>query len=409
MGNIIVGQSGGPTAVINSSLAGVFKAGKDKGIKIYGMVNGIQGLLDERYVVLNEHIKTDLDIELLKRTPSAYLGSCRFKLPNMEDDAKIYEKIFLILEKLEIDKFFYIGGNDSMDTIKKLHIYAMAKNKKINFIGVPKTIDNDLAVTDHTPGYGSACKYIATTIKEIIKDATVYDAKNITIIEIMGRNAGWLTASAILSKSEDCNGVDFIYLPEVDFDIEDFVKKVAKLQKTKKSLVIAVSEGIKNKNGVNICEIEKENTFLDCFGHKSLSGTANTLATILHKQLGCKTRAIELNTTQRCASHFVSEVDINESFLVGVYAVNLALNGENGKVVVFERTSNTPYNIIMRPHNVHDIANYEKKVPLEWIDVENATVSKELIEYIKPLIQGEVYPIMVDGLPRHILLDKENI
>ena len=406
MGNIIVGQSGGPTAVINASLAGVFKGGKDNNIKVYGMINGIQGLLDEKYVDLSQEIKTDLDIELLKRTPSAYLGSCRFKLPNMEDNEEIYEKIFSILKKIDIDTFFYIGGNDSMDTIKKLHTYSIAKNKKIKFIGVPKTIDNDLAVTDHTPGFGSTCKYISTTIKEIIKDATVYDAKNITIIEIMGRNAGWLTGAAAITKSNDCSGVDLIYLPEVVFDIEEFIDKVKKLQKTKKSLVIAVSEGIKNKNGVNICELEEENTLLDCFGHKSLSGTANTLARILYKKLGCKTRAIELNTTQRCASHLVSEVDINESFLAGVYAVNVALSGENGKVIVFERTSNTPYNINMKSHNVYDIANVEKRVPIEWIDSKNGTVSNELIEYIKPLIQGEVYPIMVDGLPKHLKLNR---
>ena len=205
MGNIIVGQSGGPTAVINASLAGVFKGGKDNGIKVYGMVNGIQGLLEEKYVCLDDKIKTDLDLELLKRTPSAFLGSCRYKLPNVGENDEIYKKIFDILEKLDVDKFFYIGGNDSMDTIKKLYTYSIQNNKNIKFIGVPKTIDNDLAVTDHTPGFGSACKYIATTIKEIIKDATVYDAKNVTIIEIMGRNTGWLTACAAITKSDDCD------------------------------------------------------------------------------------------------------------------------------------------------------------------------------------------------------------
>ena len=404
MGNIIVGQSGGPTAVINGSLAGVIQGAKDRNIQVYGMLNGIQGLLEEKYVNLNEKIKTSLDIELLKRTPSAYLGSCRFKLPNMGEDDAIYEKIFYVLEKLDVDKFFYIGGNDSMDTIKKLHNYGFNKNKKIQFMGIPKTIDNDLAVTDHTPGYGSACKYIATTIKEIIKDATVYDAKNITIIEIMGRNAGWLTAAAAITKSDDCDGVDLLYLPETVFDIEDFISKVKNLQKTKKSIVIAVSEGIKNKNGVNICEIEEENNDLDSFGHKSLSGTANTLSKILHKNLKCKTRAIELNTTQRCASHLISEVDLNESFLAGAYAVSIAVNGDTGKVIVFERTSNAPYSITLKSHDVYSIANFEKKVPLEWIDVKNATVSNELINYIKPLIQGEIYPIMVDGLPKHLKL-----
>lgn len=404
MGNIIVGQSGGPTAVINSSLAGVFKAGIDNNITVYGMINGIQGLLEEKYVNLNNEITSPLDIELLKRTPSSYLGSCRFKLPNPEDNKAIYEKIFSILEKINVDKFFYIGGNDSMDTIKKLHTYGAKNEKNIKFIGVPKTIDNDLAITDHTPGFGSACKYIATTVKEIIKDATVYDAKNITIIEIMGRNAGWLTASSALTKSDDCNGVDFIYLPEVTFDIDDFVKKVENLQKTKKSLVIAVSEGIKNKDGINICELEEEYTILDSFGHKSLSGTATKLASILHQNLHCKTRAIELNTTQRCASHFMSLTDMEESFLAGMYAVDIALKGENGKVVIFKRKNTNHYEIELKSHDVYDIANVEKLVPLEWIDTKNANITKSFIDYLKPLIQGEVYPIIVDGLPKHLKL-----
>lgn len=405
MGNIIVGQSGGPTAVINASLAGIFKAGTEHSeIKIFGMINGIQGLLEKKYVNLSEEITSELELELLKRTPSAFLGSCRYKLPEAENGNEIYEKIFSILKELSVDKFFYIGGNDSMDTIKKLQKYANLKNEKIAFIGVPKTIDNDLAITDHTPGFGSACKYIATMVKEIIKDATVYDRKNVTIIEIMGRNAGWLTGACGLTKSDDCDGVDMIYLPEVEFDIEDFVRKVHNLQKTKKSLVIAVSEGIKNKNGTHICEIEYENTMLDSFGHKSLSGTAVKLANILQKQLGCKTRAIELNTTQRCASHIMSETDMNESFLAGKYAVKFAFEGHTGKVVVFERTSNDPYAIKFNIHNVEEIANFEKKVPIDWIDKENANIKPELVEYIRPLIRGEVYGFMVDGLPKHLKL-----
>ena len=405
MGNIIVGQSGGPTAVINSSLAGVFKAGLKQGAKVFGMINGIEGLLQKKYVDLSNQIKSELDIELLKRTPSSFLGSCRYKLPEVEENIKIYEKIFSILKEISIDMFFYIGGNDSMDTIKKLQKYANLKNESIKFIGVPKTIDNDLAITDHTPGFGSACKYIATTVKEIIKDATVYDKKSVTIIEIMGRNAGWLTAAAALTKGDDCSGVDFIYLPEIDFDIEEFLKKIVKLHKTKKSLVIAVSEGIKNKNGTHICEIEYENTILDSFGHKTLSGTAVTLANIIKKQLGCKARAIEINTSQRCASHCMSATDMEESYLAGKYSVKFASEGESGKVVIFKRNSNSPYSINFNIHNVEDIANLEKTVPIEWIDIENANVKQELIDYIKPLIKGEVYPIIVDGLPKHLKLN----
>lgn len=407
MGNIMVGQSGGPTAVINASLAGVFKAGSEQiDTKVFGMVNGVQGLLEEKYVDLSQEITSEIEFELLKRTPSAFLGSCRYKLPEVEEGNEIYEKIFSTLKKLSIDKFFYIGGNDSMDTIKKLHAYANLKNEKIRFIGVPKTIDNDLDITDHTPGFGSACKFIATMVKEIIKDANVYDRKNVTIIEIMGRNAGWLTGACGLTKSDDCDGVDMIYLPEVEFDIEDFVKRVYTLQKKKKSLVIAISEGIKNKNGTHICEIEYENTMLDSFGHKSLSGTAVTLANILQKQLGCKTRAIELNTTQRCASHIMSETDMNESFEAGKYAVKFALEGQSGKVVIFERVSNEPYAIRFTTHSVEEIANFEKKVPVEWIDTENANIKPELVDYIRPLIRGEVYGFMVDGLPKHLKLKK---
>lgn len=409
MGNIIVGQSGGPTAVINASLAGVFKAGTDiKDAIVYGMINGVQGLLERRYINLSKEIKSELDIELLKKTPSSYLGSCRFKLPNLENNMKIYEQIFQILDELSVDKFFYIGGNDSMDTIKKLHRYAVFKNRDdIKFIGVPKTIDNDLCLTDHTPGYGSACKYIATTIKEIIKDATVYDLKNITIIEIMGRSAGWLTASAILAKGEDCEGVDLIYLPETIFDVDDFVKRVEALQKTKKSIVIAVSEGIKNKDGIYVCELEHKNTLLDSFGHKSLSGTANILAIILARKLNCKTRAIELNTTQRCAGHIVSLVDVQESFFAGAKAVRIASKGRSGKVITFKRISNHPYKIEIGYNDVSEIANEEQIVPLKYIDTKHKTIKKEFLEYVLPLIQGESYPIMVNGLPRHLKLDKK--
>ena len=249
-GNVIVGQSGGPTAVINSSLAGVYKTAKDRGArKVYGMLHGIQGLLEEKYVDLSEHIKSDLDIDLLKRTPSAYLGSCRYKLPEIKGNTDFYDRIFEILDKLEIEYFFYIGGNDSMDTIKKLSDYAILNGSTIKFMGVPKTIDNDLAVTDHTPGYGSAAKYIASITKEVIRDGLVYGTKSVTILEIMGRNAGWLTGAAALAKGEDCEGPDMIFLPEIPFDVDEFMKKVEQLQKEKSSVVVAVSEGVKVADG----------------------------------------------------------------------------------------------------------------------------------------------------------------
>ena len=245
--NVIVGQSGGPTAAINSSLAGVYRTAIDRGYKrVFGMIHGIQGLLEGRYVDLSDHIKTGLDEELLKRTPSAFLGSCRYKLPGISEDKAVYEKIFSILNDLQIDCFIYIGGNDSMDTIKKLSDYAIVTGSEIKFIGCPKTIDNDLALTDHTPGYGSAAKYIGTSVKEVIRDGWSLETEKgqILVIEIMGRNAGWLTGAAALAKGEDCDGPDAIYLPEIDFDVDKFVARCREMLKTKRSIVIAVSEGI---------------------------------------------------------------------------------------------------------------------------------------------------------------------
>lgn len=404
--NIIVGQSGGPTSVINSSLAGVFATARELGAgKIYGMRNGIEGLLEERYIDMTEYIKNSMDVEILKRTPSSFLGSCRFKLPTVEKSPETYEKIIAVLRKLDIQHFFYIGGNDSMDTIKQLSEYAKAKNiTDITFMGVPKTIDNDLAVTDHTPGYGSAAKYIASTMKEIIRDALVQPIKIVNIIEIMGRNAGWLTAAAALAKGDDCEGADLIYLPETVFDINKFVAKVQEIQKTKKQIVVAVSEGVKTADGKYVCESASSNMLVDSFGHKQLSGTATALANVISNEIGCKTRAIEFSTIQRCASHIASLTDVNEAFIVGGIAVKAAFDGETGKVGIFQRLSNKPYLMGTSIYDVNAIANVEKTVPQEWIINDGTGVSQEALDYMRPLIQGEIYPYMVDGLPRHIKL-----
>ena len=293
MMNVIVGQSGPPTAIINSSLLGVFKTARDRGADIvYGMVHGIKGLLDRNIVDMSTQIKNDLDMDLLKRTPSSFLGSCRYKLPEIEGNEKTYEEIFKILNELEIFAFFYIGGNDSMDTIKKLADYGAMINSPIRFMGVPKTIDNDLAITDHTPGYGSAAKYIASTTKEIIRDGLVYDYPVVSIIEVMGRNAGWLTAAAALAKGEDCEGVDLIYLPERVFDLDKFLAKVGELYKQKRSVVIAVSEGVKIADGRYVCELADHVDYVDAFGHKQLAGTARFLAAKVAETYGVKTRAI---------------------------------------------------------------------------------------------------------------------
>jgi len=406
MGNVIVGQSGGPTAVINSSLAGVYKTARDRGAKkVYGMLHGVQGLLEEKVVDLSEHIRSDLDIDLLKRTPSSYLGSCRFKLPEIKGNTEVYDRIFRILEKLEIEYFLYIGGNDSMDTIKKLSDYAILNSSHIRFMGVPKTIDNDLAVTDHTPGFGSAAKYIASITKEIIRDGLVYDQQNVTLIEIMGRNAGWLTGAAALAKCEDCEGPDMIFLPELTFDVEEFMKKVATLHKQKKSVVIAVSEGVKVADGRYVCELTDNIDYVDAFGHRQLTGTARYLAEKISREVGCKTRAIEFNSLQRCASHIVGRVDITEAYQVGGAAVKAAFEGETGKMIILKRISDDPYLCITDIYDVHKIANVEKTVPREWIRESGDYVTPEFIGYVRPLIQAELTPMMVDGLPRHLRLE----
>ena len=405
-GNVIVGQSGGPTAVINSSLAGVYKTAKDRGArKVYGMLHGIQGLLEEKYVDLSEHIKSDLDIDLLKRTPSAYLGSCRYKLPEIKGNTDFYDHIFEILDKLEIEYFFYIGGNDSMDTIKKLSDYAILNGSTIKFMGVPKTIDNDLAVTDHTPGYGSAAKYIASITKEVIRDGLVYGTKSVTILEIMGRNAGWLTGAAALAKGEDCEGPDMIFLPEIPFDVDEFMKKIEPLQKEKSSVVVAVSEGVKVADGRYVCELTDNIDYVDAFGHRQLTGTARYLAERISREVGCKTRAIEFNSLQRCASHIVGRVDITEAFQVGGAAVKAAFEGETAKMIILKRISDDPYLCVTDLYDVHKIANVEKKVPREWINEAGDYVTPEFVNYVRPLIQAELTPMMVDGLPRHLRLE----
>ena len=404
-GNVIVGQSGGPTAAINSSLAGVYRTAKDRGAKkVYGMLHGIQGLLKERYIDLSEHITNELDVELLKRTPAAYLGSCRYKLPEIHENRDVYEKIFEILNKLEIEALIYIGGNDSMDTIKKLSDYAIVTGQPTRFVGCPKTIDNDLALTDHTPGYGSAAKYIGTSVKEIIRDGFCleYEKGVVTIVEIMGRNAGWLTGAAALAKGEDCPGPDLIYLPELAFDLEKFSTKIKKLMEKKMSVVVAVSEGIKLEDGRYVCELGTGVDFVDAFGHKQLTGTACYLANFVAGEAGCKTRAIELSTLQRAASHLASRVDILEAYQVGGAAVKAADEGDSGKMVVIERFSDDPYQSGTEVKDVHKIANGEKLVPRNWVNQEGTYVTEEFITYVKPLIQGDVSPVMVDGIPRHL-------
>ena len=401
-GNIVIGQSGGPTAAINATLAGVFCEGKNlcEG-KIFGMVGGVEGLLAENMIDMKEYLKTEDDVELLKRTPSSYLGSCRFKLPEPVEGNEVFEKLFEIFEKYNIKGFFYIGGNDSMDTVKKLSAYNKFKNTDIKFMGVPKTIDNDLVKTDHTPGFGSAAKFVATVTKELVRDSLVYDLKSVTVVEIMGRDAGWLTGASALAKGDDCEGAAMVLLPEVPFDYEYVKNRVKELTEGDKSLVITVSEGVRTAEGKYVCELGSEKG-TDAFGHTMLTGTAQTIATMLKKDLGIKTRAVELSTLQRSASHIASLTDIEESLAVGGAAVKAAANGESGKMALIKRISNNPYKYETATFDVREIANFAKEVPRSMINENGDNVTEEFLEYVRPLIEGELTPIFENGLPKHI-------
>jgi len=400
--NAIMGQSGGPTAVINSSLAGVIQGCRERKIpKLYGMRYGIKSLLGGVVINIEDHIKDDMDIELLKRTPSSFLGTCRFKLPSADENEEVYTQIFDKLDELDIGYFFYIGGNDSMDTVMKLSEYAAATKRSIKFMGVPKTIDNDLAVTDHCPGFGSAAKYIATTVKELILDANVYDTKSACIIEVMGRNAGWLAASAALSRGVDCDGPDGIFLPEVVFNVEDFLAKCE--QKAKNGpVVMVVAEGIKTPEGKYVSELRSDMNIVDAFGHKLLTGASRYLAESITRNLGVKARSVEFGTIQRAAAHINSRVDLTEAFWCGSAAVTAAYEGETSKVVILKRLSNDPYICTTDTVDVKRMANVEKMVPDNWITAAKDDVTDEFIRYARPLIQAELTPFMVNGLPRHI-------
>ncbi|MBQ8433684.1 MAG: diphosphate--fructose-6-phosphate 1-phosphotransferase [Clostridia bacterium] len=407
MKNVIVGQSGGPTAVINASLLGVYRKAKELGAnKVYGMVYGIQGLLEKRLVDLDEYLADSGNQELLKRTPSAFLGSCRYKLPEPALHHPTYEKIFAILRELDIDAFFYIGGNDSMDTISKLSTYSCMTYSDTLFVGIPKTVDNDLAITDHTPGYGSACKYIANTLKELVRDGLVYQNPVISVVEIMGRDAGWLTASACLVKDDDCEGVEMILLPELTVDIPHFLQKVGAIVKQGKSAVIAVSEGIKVADGRYVCQLADEGTQKDPFGHVRLAGTSRYLADLIAQTYGCRTKSMELSFMQRSASHCQSLTDVTEAESLGAYAVQLAYEDKSGIVATLVRTSNNPYNCKLDYSAVHHVANAVKKIPLSWIDGENYQVTQELVDYIRPLVEGHLEPIWDKGLAKHLILKK---
>ena len=405
--NAIVGQSGGPTCVINSSLAGVFSACRRHGVqKVFGMRHGVQGLLKDEVIDLTEALDAPGKLSLLRHTPASYLGSCRYKLPESGQMEAVYQAIFDALRRYDIGYFFYIGGNDSMDTILKLSDYAAKIGSDIRFVGVPKTIDNDLTHTDHTPGYGSAAKYIGTTIKELVRDSTIYDLKSVTVVEIMGRNAGWLTAAAALAEDEDCEGAAMICLPEVPFDPEHFIARVDALQQQTPSLVVAVSEGVRTAEGRYVCELAHNPVNVDAFGHTYLGGTAHYLSGLIAARLHSKTRAVELSTLQRCAAHIASKTDVSESFDVGAFAVDAAFEGKTGVMAALKRVSDEPYVCGFELHDIHDIANLEKTIPLDWIDAERYRLHEPFLAYARPLIAQEVKPEYPKGLPRHLKLNR---
>ena len=400
--NLLVGQSGGPTAVINGSLYGVAKKGlEDVSVDhVYGMVNGIEGFLNGHVMDMST-LMEDGSIELLPTTPGAYLGSCRYKLPENLDDP-VYPKLFRKFDEYEIGLFFYIGGNDSMDTVSKLSRYAASIESPIRFIGVPKTIDNDLVLTDHTPGFGSAAKYVATTVREIAVDASVYDnKKSVTIVEIMGRHAGWLTAASALARKFEGDNPVLIYLPETDFDQEAFISQVKTALETTSNLVVCISEGIHDDKGTFICEYASE-VGTDNFGHKMLTGSGKYLENLVKDKLGVKVRSVELNVCQRCSSSCLSATDVEEAKAAGSYAVERALLGDTGVMITFNRVKDEPYEMELGTADVNQICNAEKPVPAEWICNDGSDVTEDFLRYALPLIQGHVEVPEKDGLPHFI-------
>lgn len=404
--NCFIGQSGGPTTAINASLAGIIAECIDtkQFDHVYGMINGIKGLLEDKYIDLLKIFDTPNKIEALKHSPAMYLGSCRYKLPTYVEDSQTYDLLFQTFEKLQITDFYYIGGNDSMDTVAKLSKYAKITKSPIRFIGIPKTIDNDLMGTDHTPGFGSAAKYVATSMLEVAYDSSIYKLNAVTIVEIMGRNAGWLTAASALARTQNSDAPDLIYLPEVPFVKENFLNDIREVFKKKRSVIIAVSEGIKTEDG-EFLDSDSKYAKRDAFGHILHSGTGKVLETMVYREFKCKVRSIELNVLQRCAMHIASAVDLDESFEIGRYAVKTSMSGETGVMMVFNRIGNNPYTIECDFKDVSSIANQEQRIPVKWINKEHNDITKELYDYLYPLIQGEVMLQYENGVPCYMNID----
>ena len=408
-GNAVVGQSGGPTAAINATLAGVIRGVKENAANgaiktLYGMRNGVQGLLEERLVDLTAYFADEQKIEALIHTPAAALGSCRKKLPKRGEDDVTYEKLLAIFRKYDIRYFFYIGGNDSMDTVAKLSAYTKERDYEMIIMGVPKTIDNDLVVTDHTPGFGSAAKYITVTMQEILRDCAVYTIPAVTVVEIMGRDAGWLTAAAGISRVVNGVAPDLIYLPERAFSKEEFFEDLRAALQKHPNVVVAVSEGIRFADGTYVCEgFGLAST--DVFGHKQLSGTAKALEVAIKQEIGCKVRSIELNLPQRCAAHIASATDLAESLAVGRAAVKAAGEGVTREMMILVRESTEPYVFSVSHSDIDGIANKVKRVPDEFINARGNNVTDECARYLLPLIAGEAGPLYARGVPQYLVIE----
>ena len=410
-GACIIGQSGGPTSVINASAYGAIRAALDSDVitHVYGAENGIKGVLDDRLIDMAKEDKEEL--ELLKYTPSSALGSCRYKLKDPDVDDTDYKRILEIFKTYDVRYFFYNGGNDSMDTCNKISKYCLKNGYECRVMGIPKTIDNDLAITDHCPGFASAAKYIATSVMEVYRDARVYDTGMVTVIEIMGRNAGWLTAASALAAYKG-QGPDLIYLPEVDFDLDSFTAKVTDLYNKNGKVIVCVSEGIHDKDGKYIAEYGSDlASQKDSFGHAQMGGLAAYLAGVIKAKTGAKVRGIELSLLQRCASHSASQTDIDESFMSGKKAVEYATAGETDKMVGFRRSYDANGKYVCEPAliDLSEVANTEKKVPLDWLNETQDGLNEKFVEYCLPLIQGETQMVKEDGLPRFANLKKVRV
>lgn len=409
--NAIVAQSGGPTAAINASLAGVVNAviKSDTYDTVYGSIYGILGIINNNLINLNTQAdQIPSFIDTLKISPAMYLGSCRYKLPDYEDDDAIYAFIFNQFKKYNIGAFFYIGGNDSMDTVLKLSHYGTQIGSDIRIIGIPKTIDNDLCITDHTPGYGSAAKYVASSILEIAHDTFIYSVQSVTIVEIMGRDAGWLTAASALARNSYNSAPHLIYFPEVAFDQVQFLKDVKEQLSKRNNVIIAVSEGIRDKEGNYISASTATN---DQFGHSQLSGTGKCLEYMIKESIPVKVRSIELNVLQRCAAHLSSLTDLNESFALGTHAVAYAEEGRTKCMLTLNRTSNSPYDVSIDTADIGNIANEAKSIPRQWINDAGNDITAALYEYMAPLIKGEPSISYKNGLPVYLPvmhLDKDS-